>query len=72
MAIAGGAMGCYTMRLKNGALDVQRSTGNKDTITSDPAAAAAAIIEGKTVDVLAHFPTMQEVRSLVMAAMWNL
>jgi hypothetical protein len=64
------ATSCYRMRLRNGALEVERSMGAD--VMKDAAAAAALIIDGKTVDVLAHFPTMQEVRSLVMAAMWNL
>jgi hypothetical protein len=63
---------CYKMRLGNNSLSVERSTGNKDTVTDDAAAAAARIIAGESVNVLAHFPTMQEVRGLVMAALWNL
>jgi hypothetical protein len=63
------ATACYTMKLKNNSLSVERSMSA--TVTSDAAAAAARIINGESVDVLAHFPTMQEVRSLVMATLWN-
>lgn len=65
MAIAGGTMGCYTMRLKGSELVQTKSSGNKDTITEDAANAARRILVGESVDVLADFPTLQEVRRLV-------
>ena len=65
MAIAGGTMGCYTMRLKGNVLVQTKSSGNKDTITEDAADAAWRILGGESVDVLADFPTLQEVRRLI-------
>jgi len=65
MAIAGGSMTCYTMKLKNGRLDQQKSTGNKDTVTEDADDAARRILAGESVDVLADFPTLKEVWRLV-------
>ena len=65
MAIAGGTMGCYTMRLKGNELVQTKSSGNKDTITENAADAARRILAGESVDVLADFPTLQEVRRLV-------
>ncbi len=65
MAIAGSSVGCYKMYIKNGELQQLKSSGNKDTVSEDAPDAARRILAGGSVDVLADFPILQEVRRLV-------
>jgi hypothetical protein len=65
MAIAGGALGCYVMYIRNGVLQQVKSTGNKDTVTTDATIAANRILAGGSANVLANAAVLAEVRRLV-------